>query len=60
VAAEVIRRVVAGIQTLVGIRDRAGTRTQVGTQALVGILVLILADLIIAMIIRKELQNGNR
>ena len=48
---EAIRRVVVGIQTLVGIRDR------VGTQAIVGILVLILADLIIAMIIRKERQK---
>ena len=50
-AGVVIRRVV------VGIPDRAGTRDQVGILDQVGIRAVVL---IIVMIIRKELLDGNR
>ena len=53
-AVEVIRRVVVGT---LGIPDRAGTRDQVGILDQVGIRAVVL---IIVMIIRKELLDGNR
>ena len=46
----------------VGTLDRVGTRVRAGIpdQALILVQVLTQAVLIIAMIIRKEQQNGNR